>query len=154
MESKLIRDILLKHLKGGEAFLPLEEVVLKIDFTRAGERLLGLPYSAWELLYHIRYAQRDILNFCTGENYNTPDWPADYWPEKQAPSNREEWENTFSTFLKERDQLAALATNPEKLTMVVKHGEHQTLFRELLLVIEHTAYHTGQLMILARLLKH
>lgn len=35
---------------------------------------------------------------------------------------------------------------------VVQNGEDQTLLREILLVIEHNAYHTGQLFVLCRLL--
>jgi hypothetical protein len=33
-----------------------------------------------------------------------------------------------------------------------KHGDGQTLFREALLIIDHTAYHTGEIIVLRRLL--
>lgn len=148
----MIRDTLLRHLRGGEAFMPVEKVVAKIDFTKAGLRVDGLPYSAYELLFHIRFAQKDILDFCSALHYATPAWPEAYWPAKQAPDDRDEWAELIDAYRSEREGIARLADDPDKLTRVVKNGDSQTLIRELLLVIEHTAYHTGQLMVLARLL--
>ena len=47
----------------------------------------NLPYSAWQLLEHLRITQRDILNFCappTG-GYQPLEWPAGYWPADPEP---------------------------------------------------------------------
>jgi hypothetical protein len=40
----------------------------------------------WDLLEHMRIAQRDILDFCVNASYeHRLKWPADYWPKKTPP---------------------------------------------------------------------
>lgn len=154
MESileSIIKDQILKHLEGGEAFMPLHEVLEKFSFEYLGVRMAGLPYSPYEMFYHIVFTQKDILDFCTSDEYKTRKWPDDYWPDQLAPKDEKEWEELRKTYFDDRDKLIAFAQNSD-LSKVVKHGDHQTLIRELLLVIEHTAYHTGQLVVLARLI--
>ncbi len=63
------RNRLVKHLKGGEAFMPLDDFIEKIPFEQLGQRPENLPYSFYEIFFHIRYAQKDILDFCKGETY-------------------------------------------------------------------------------------
>jgi uncharacterized damage-inducible protein DinB len=38
------------------------------------------------------------------------------------------------------------------LSAIVPHGQSQTLVREALILIDHNAYHTGQLVLLRRLM--
>ncbi len=152
MNPELIKTQILKHLKSGEAFMPIREAIEKFNYHSSGFRMHDLPYSAYELFYHITYAQKDILNFCRSDKYYTPDWPDDYWPTKQAAKDKDEWEALKKSYFEDRDALAALVKTPDSLTEIVKNGDSQTLFREILLVIEHTAYHNGQLVVIARLL--
>ena len=51
MEEALLKEQLLKHLKGGEAFTPVSELLDKISFKKSGKRPLGLPYSFYEVFY-------------------------------------------------------------------------------------------------------
>lgn len=153
MENFEIRHQLIKHLRSGEAFLPLKEFIDKVPFEKIQLRPAGLPYSVYELFFHLKYAQKDILNFCVSETYKTPEWPKDYWPVNQGPENEKEWENLKTDFFKDQEQLETIILNGDNyLEKPVKNGDGQTLLREILLVIEHNAYHTGQLIILARLL--
>lgn len=146
-----IKKRLSKHLKGGEAFLPLEELLKKIEFEKLGVRPNNLPYSFYELFYHIRFAQKDILDYCLGNNYQSPNWPDDYWPEAQEPATIEEWENLKIAYFRERQELSEFLLAPENDLMApVKEGTDHSLLREVLLVIEHSAYHNGQLLILLR----
>ena len=145
------KTLLKKHLLGGEAFIPITEVISEIPFQKVGERPFSLPYSCYELLYHITYAQKDILDYCISADYKTPKWPDDYWPSKTAPENTIEWEQLQKKYIEDRKQLEHLIDDKELTTEVSLESKH-TLLRELLLVIEHTAYHTGQLVVLARLL--
>jgi len=149
--DSIIKNQILKHLKGGEAFMPLDRVLDKFTFDTVGIRMSGLPYSPYEMFYHIVFAQKDILDFCTADEYKTHKWPDDYWPKQQAPKDKNEWETLKQSYFEDRDALIEFAQKSD-LSKVVKHGTDQTLIRELLLVIEHTAYHTGQLVVLARLI--
>lgn len=151
VETFEIRKQLSKHLEGGSAFMPVEEMLEKIKFDSLGERPGKLPYSFYELFYHIRLAQKDILEYCSTENYEPHAWPEAYWPEQQAPASLDDWERLKTDYLEERTQLCGFLLNPEHdLLAPVRTGTNHSLLREILLVIEHTAYHNGQLLIVLR----
>lgn len=146
-----IRKQLSKHLEGGEAFVPIEEILKKIKFESLGERPGNLPYSFYELFYHIRFAQKDILDYCTAEKYEPHNWPDDYWPEQKAPESDADWEKLKVDYFRERQVLSDFLLNPDNdLLAPVRKDSNNSLLREILLVIEHTAYHNGQLLILLR----
>lgn len=152
-EDQLLRQQLAKHLKGGEAFLPLEQFIEKMPWDKAGIVSEGLPYSFWQQLWHTRFAQLDILNFSRSPAYSAPAWPGDYWPADPAPASEQQWKEMIDAYISERDELIKLVLNPEvSLFEPFPHGSGQTLLREALLVIEHSAYHTSQMLIILRLL--
>ncbi|MEH6659070.1 DinB family protein [Leeuwenhoekiella marinoflava] len=153
MAQKLLKEQLLRHLHGGEAFKNVEDLLEDISYKKSGERPVGLPYSFYEVFYHMAYAQKDILNFCLAESYAMPSWPKDYWPAEKKAKTKEEWKSLVSEFFEDRKLLMAFIEDENTdLLQVVKHGEEQRVLRELMLVIEHNAYHTGQLAIILRLL--
>jgi len=150
--ERRIKEQLISHLEGGEAFLPLKEMLNKIPFNRLGEKPHGLPYSFYELFYHIRFAQRDILDYCTSEKYSSHTWPDDYWPKKYKPDSETEWDDLKMSYFTERKLLIDFILDPDTNLMApVRDSEHLVL-REVMLVIEHSAYHTGQLLMMLRTL--
>ncbi|WP_031425060.1 DinB family protein [Flavimarina sp. Hel_I_48] len=152
-EEERLKKRLVKHLQGGEAFTSLSHFINDVPYDQLGNRPANLPYSVYELFYHMQYAQEDIISFCRDQSYATRNWPDDYWPEQQHPKNEEDWNTLKTRFFEDRNTLATLIEDKDSALMdVVKNGEDQTLFREILLIIEHNAYHTGQLFILCRLL--
>ncbi|NJY63989.1 DinB family protein [Salinimicrobium sp. CDJ15-81-2] len=149
--GKVNREQLKKHLFGGEAFMTIEELLKKIPFEQIHLRPKGLPYSFYELFYHIFFTQRDILHYCLKQDYQAPVWPNDYWPKQQAPGREESWRELQENFFEDREALGRIIVSHEKnLGAQVPSGKDHSIFRELLLVIEHTAYHTGQLVIILR----
>lgn len=142
---------LINHLNGGEAYMAIDEMLPKIKFKDIGNRPAGLPYSFYELFYHIRFTQLDILEYCRDKDYREHTWPADYWPSEQTPDKEEAWEDLKAKYFKEREQLANLILSKGiDLSDSVPSNKNHTYFREILLVIEHTSYHSGQLLILLR----
>ena len=154
MNSEIkMKEQLVKHLQGGEAFCPLANMIDEISFEDIGKRSAALPYSFYELFYHIYYTQKDILDYCLAKDYKRGNWPDDYWPESQAPDSEEGWEDLKADYFENRNDLEDFVMHPETNLMApVKNSEEHSALRELLLVIEHTSYHTGQLLILLRLL--
>jgi hypothetical protein len=58
-----------------------------------------------------------------------------------------------AAFRRDRDLLKKLATDPAvELTARIPHGTGQTYLREVLLVLDHNAYHVGELVVVRRLL--
>lgn len=147
-----LRQQLVKHLEGGEAFTPVDDIIQNIPFEKLGFVPESLPYSFWQQFYHMRLAQYDILDFCRNPDYTAITWPDDYWPDEPTPKNQQEWDDTVKTYFTERDEMAKLISDSKNdLFAPLPHGSGQTLLREALLVIEHTAYHTGQMLIILRL---
>ncbi|MDR5590838.1 DinB family protein [Christiangramia sp. SM2212] len=151
--GKTERDQLVKHLEGGLAYASIESFLDAIPFDKVGVRPKGLPYSFYEVFYHMFFAQKDILNYAVADDYQPHNWPDDYWPENPFPESEEDWEDLKADFFEDRRLLKELILNEEKnLSEPVQNSKEHSLFREILLVIEHSAYHTGQLLIIQRLL--
>lgn len=64
-------------MRGGQAFRPREELLQGITVEEAGKQFDNVPYTIWQLLEHLRFAQHDILDFCRNPNYKEPAWPDD-----------------------------------------------------------------------------
>jgi uncharacterized damage-inducible protein DinB len=153
MADAALRDQLLRLLDWRDAHLGFDAAVDGLPSGLRGAPVEGLPYTAWQLLEHLRLAQHDILDFCRNPSYAQPAWPDDYWPASAAPPTADAWDESIRAFRADRDALKALATDPDvDLFAEIPHGSGQTYLRELLLVADHTAYHVGQFVVLRRLL--
>ncbi|WP_026915479.1 DinB family protein [Christiangramia portivictoriae] len=154
MNTSAIKNQIAAHLDGGEAFLPVQNLIDTIPFNKTGIRPHNLPYSLYELFYHIVFAQKDILDYCVEKNYSAANWPDDYWPEMHKPQNEQEWDDLKTQFLQDRECLRNFITSEENALddLVLNSSEHK-IIRQVLLVIEHNAYHTGQLVLVSRLLE-
>jgi uncharacterized damage-inducible protein DinB len=153
MSVSISKKQLIKHLRGGKAFKPLEDFIDDIPFEKIGERPQNLPYSFYELFYHIVYAQKDILEFSISEDYKSSKWPDSFWPEHSAPDNKEDWNRLKKQYFEDREKFENFILDDENdLDQPVRNSEDHSLMREILLVIEHSAYHTGQMIVILRLL--
>lgn len=147
------RETVARLLDWDEAHAGFDKALSGIPPELRGVQPEGLPYSLWQLLEHLRLAQRDILDFCRDPDYTQPEWPEDYWPPTPAPRSADEWERSVEAFRGDRDALRRLASDPDlDLTAEIPHGEGQSYLRELLLVADHNAYHLGELVVVRRLL--
>lgn len=150
-----MKQQLVKHLKGGQAFSPIHTLLDTIRFEDLGIRPNGLPYSFYQQFAHLRIAQLDILEYCTKNDYTAPEWPADYWPENLSPASSEAWEKLIESYFSEREEFCELILRPDTdLMKPLEANENHNLLRQAELIIEHTAYHTGQLFIIKRLLSN
>jgi hypothetical protein len=142
-------------LDGGQAHAKFEDAVKDFPVKLRGVVPDGLPYSAWQILEHIRITHRDILNFSappTG-GYHGIKWPDAYWPKEAAPADAKAWEHSVAEVLVDRDKFKKLLARPNvDLYKPFLWGEGQNLLREALLIGDHTAYHVGELIVLRRLL--
>jgi hypothetical protein len=141
-----IRDSLSKALAWHEAHATFDAAVEGLPPRLRGRRPDGFPHSPWELVEHIRLAQHDLLDFCRNPRYKAPAWPADYWPAKPAPPSPAAWTKSIKSYRRDRSALKAFFENPSRqLEAKIPHGDGQTYLREILLLIDHSSYHVGQL---------
>lgn len=153
MNDTALREHLARILDWKDAHAGLDAAVKDLPARVHGARPEGLPHSPWELLEHIRLAQRDILEFCVDPGYRERAWPDDYWPSNPAPPDAAAWDESVRAIRVDREALRTLALDQEiDLVAAIPHGSGQTYLRELLLTADHTAYHTGQLVLVRKLL--
>ena len=153
MAEDSLRDHLARVLDWQNAHVSFDTAVGDIDPSFRGKQVEGIPYSAWQLIEHMRIAQNDILDFCINPEYKKMSWPDDYWPANPAPHTHHDWDESIARYRADRDALKTLALNKEiDLFAEIPHGTGQTYLRELLLVADHTAYHVGQLVLLRQML--
>ena len=153
MNDTALREHLAGALSWSDAHSSFDDAVRDLSPALRGSRPSGLTHSAWELLEHMRLAQRDILAFCTPGAYEEPAWPQQYWPGSPEPPSPDAWDESVAAFRRDREALQRLARDPSiALHSTTPHGTTQTYLRELLLVVDHTAYHVGQLVLVRQLL--
>ena len=148
-----LRAHLLALLSGKGAHLTFEAVIDDWPADGRTRRPAGAPHSAWQLIEHLRIAQRDILDFCVKPDYVELRFPDDYWPPDGPAPDDAAWAGSISRFTEDRERMQQLVSDPgTDLSARIPHGTGQTVLREALVVADHNAYHLGQLALLRRLL--
>lgn len=102
--DQIVRNQLVSFLKDRNAHVNLEDVLRNFPMEHINSRIEDIEYSPWQLLEHLRLTQRDIIEFIEDPNYQTPDFPAGYWPEKQL-SEPDLWNKSVQEFFDDRDHL-------------------------------------------------
>ena len=150
-EIEVLSSHLERLLDWEDAHVGFEAVIEGIPPEVRGAQPRGLPYSAWQLLEHLRLCQRDILEFCRNPGYVDPKSMAEYWPASVAPPIPEAWEESVAGFRADLEDMKRLVREGN-LFAAVPRGTGQTFLREVVLLADHNAYTLGQLVVLRRLL--
>jgi hypothetical protein len=152
-----LRKELIFQLRGGNAHAKFDDVVKNFPEELRGTAPEGMPYSAWQLLEHIRIAQDDMLRYCKNSDgsYKEMKWPDDYWPQGPKPGNAKAWTDLIRSYHKDLDEFVELISDPKAdLFEAFPWGDGQTLFHEAMLLIDHAAYHLGEIVAVRRILKN
>lgn len=148
-----LRAKLLELLDGGHAHMSLDQAASAFPMDRINERPPQVPYTPWALLEHIRLTQEDILKFIEDPDYQSPPWPKGYWPEVDVMADEAQWESSLAGYRNDLKALRAMVEDTEAdLTGDLPHAPGYSLLREILLVCDHTAYHTGEFAILRQVM--
>jgi hypothetical protein len=154
--GKALRKELKALLDGGQAHATFDAAVKDFPAKLRGVVPEGLPYSGWQILEHLRLAQRDILEFSSNADgsYKEKKWPDEYWPKAAEPPSAEVWERSIAQVREDRAAFEKLiaSTGDAELVAPFAWGSGQTLLREALLIADHDAYHVGELVVVRRLL--
>ncbi|NWF69366.1 MAG: DinB family protein [Chloroflexi bacterium] len=150
MSETLIRQELVNMLTVRQAHMQFEDAVKDFPAAHYNTRPPGLDYSFWHLLEHIRICQWDILDYCRNPGYKMPEWPREYWPAPTAQTDAAGWQGTIRAFLADRDALVKIIQDAQTdLYRPIAHGWNgHTIFREIMVVASHNAYHIGEFAIL------
>lgn len=153
IQDKALRDQLVDLLGGGNAHISFEKAMAGIPERLRGAKPPGAPHSPWQVLEHLRIAQRDILEFSRNPKHVSPDWPSGYWPASEDPPGKQAWNKSIAMFRADLDAMKKLVAKPSTdLYARIPGGEGQTILREALVMADHNSYHLGQLILVRRLL--
>lgn len=151
--DKNLIDNLIDLIAKGNAHASLDNALEDMPFSLLGERPNNLPYSIWQLAEHIRIAQWDILEFSKNAKHVSPKWPDEYWPKEIKPQSESAWESCVDAIKAGRKEFINLIENAgDDLYKPFKHGDGQSLLKEALVLADHNSYHTGEIIIIRRLL--
>lgn len=151
--TKFVISELEALLEQGNAHATFENAVKGIPQKLLGVVPKDAAHSLWQLIEHIRITQWDILEFSKGPDHQSPSWPDDYWPKNPAPPDAHSLKKTLDQISADRKEFIQLlhAAGPAIYTPF-PHGDGQSLFREALVLADHNSYHTGEIILLRRIL--
>jgi hypothetical protein len=151
--DKKLREHLLQLLRGGKAHIDFETVIADFPVEAINERVEHVPYTAWQLLEHMRIVQWDILEFSRDPKHISPAWPEGCWPSDETQADAKAWNKSLAAFRADLEAMKKLVADDSiDLLEPIAHGDGQTILREALLVADHNAYHLGVLVTLNRIL--
>jgi hypothetical protein len=160
--SKSTRKEIKALLRGGYSHARFERVIQEFPIDLRSIVPDGLPYSAWQVLEHMRIAQRHMLDYALQQLIGMPEsstkilrWPRDYWVTQQAPPGIDSWERSVRSILVDRKRFEALIDKATDNDLVTPSDprNRKTLLRLALQISDHNSYHIGQLVLIRRLLR-
>jgi hypothetical protein len=153
MTTDASRQQLLMLLDGHGAHMPFEEAVADFPDDAWNAFAPNVLYTPWHIVEHLRITQRDMLDYVKGPDYPQLDWPADYWPARDAKATRAEWDASVRSFLEDRAELRAIAADPDRdLDELLPWTRGHTIFRCVRIIGDHNAYHVGEFAILRQVM--
>jgi DinB superfamily len=149
----IVRQHLVDLLKGGAAHVSFSDALEGFPANKRGTFAQGLPHTGWQLLEHARIAQWDILEYSRNPKHVSPGFPEGYWPKTPGPPTDAEWQKSLRTFEHDLNEMVELIKSPKtNLYAKIPHSQGHTLLREALVLVDHNAYHIGQIVDLRRAL--
>src|SRR5262245_34953721 len=145
--SDPLRTHLARALDWAEAHAGLDKGIDGIPAEKRGALAPGFEHSLWQMLEHMRLAQKDILDFCVNPKYvHSLNWPDDYWPRTPAPPKTTAWDESVAEFRADLEKMKEVARDvPDLFALVPTGKDRQTYLRSILLVLDHNSYHLGQM---------
>lgn len=148
-----VRAIVASSLDWDQAHATFDAAVADLAPDLRGRRPDNFPHSAWELVEHIRIAQEDLADFMERADYHQVKWPDEYWPANAAPPSESAWDESVAAVRRDCAHLKEITMRPSiDLASAIPWGEGRTYLRTILVAVDHTAYHVGQIIAVRKLL--
>jgi hypothetical protein len=154
-DDKELRNQLVRMLTVRQAHMDFEDAVADFPEAYINARPPNCSYTFWHLLEHMRFCQRDIVDYILAEDYEWPDFPDDLWPDVEAETDLAGWQQTIESFYADRQSLVDIINDPavDLFAPLPNSGEHEhSIVREINVIASHNAYHTGELGILRQVM--
>jgi hypothetical protein len=151
--DKVLREQLLALLEGGQAHMGFDDAVAHFPTDEINRKVPHASYTVWHALEHMRITQWDILRFVVDPNHVSPDFPSGYWPPESEKATVAQWRKTIKGIRDDLEAVKQIVRDPKTdFFSPIPHAPGYTIFREVLLVADHNAWHTSELVTLRRVL--
>lgn len=143
----VLRERLAKSLRGGQAFVSYKKALEGIRPELRGVRPDDSLHSVYEELEHMRICQEDLLYYALDPDWESPEWPNGLWPTPSQEVSDEEWDKTVNGFFRDMDRAVEMVNDQDiDLLSIVPGSDEYTYLREVVIIIEHNAYHLGKIL--------
>ena len=140
------REQLISLLEGHGAHMPFEEAIADFPEDAINVFPTNVSYTPWHLIEHIRITQWDILRYIVDPAHVSPNWPTDYWPDRDATATPEQFQASIDAFLADREALEDICLDRSTdLGAPMSHAPRHSIGREVRVVANHNSYHVGEL---------
>ena len=148
-----LRERLVTLLEGHGAHISFGEAIDGFPSELIDRRVESLAHTMWQLVYHLRITQWDILDFIENPDHRSPSYPSGLWPDQDGPQKPADWDETIAAFGQDLERMKELVLNPDNdLFQAFPHGSGHNLFHEAITLGDHNSYHIGQVVDLRMLL--
>jgi hypothetical protein len=143
----VLRERLAKSLRGGQAFVSYKKALEGIRPELRGVRPDDSLHSVYEELEHMRICQEDLLYYALDPDWESPEWPNGLWPAPSQEVSDEEWDKTVNGFFRDMDRAVEMVNDQDiDLLSIIPGSDEYTYLREVVIIIEHNAYHLGKIL--------
>jgi hypothetical protein len=140
-------------LNGGNAHMGFEDAIADFPLASINLKPPHVNHSFWHLLEHMRRAQYDILEFVMDSNYVSPDY-SEFWPAPDMEATATQWKKTVSAIRSDLKRAIRIVDDPETdFFSPIPHARDYNIFREILLIADHNAYHIAELLALREIME-
>jgi hypothetical protein len=142
-----LRKQLVLLLRGDQAHMSFEEAVADFPDAAINERAPNVDYTPWHLIEHIRLTQVDMLDYMLDPvGYKSPEWPADYWPDRSATTDADGFKRSCDQFLADRHRLEEVVLDESRdLSATLENTPGHSTLRCVMIIGNHNSYHLGEL---------
>lgn len=149
----MLQEQLLALLGGRNAHMGFEDAIKDFPEEYINRKASHVSYSFWHLLEHMRIAQWDILEFVRDPDHVTPDWPDNFWPPKNKKADLSQWNKTIEDIRSDLAAVEKIIKDPNTdFFGPIPHAPDYNIFREVLLIADHNAYHVGEFLTLRQVM--
>jgi hypothetical protein len=153
MSDNVLQEQLLALLGGRNAHMGFEDAIKDFPEEYINRKAFHVSYTFWHLLEHMRIAQWDILEFVRDPDHVTPDWPDNFWPPKNKKADLSQWNKTIEDIRSDLAAVEKIIKDPNTdFFGPIPHAPDYNIFREILLVADHNAYHVGEFLTLRQVM--
>ncbi len=149
----ILRKELLAFLSGGEAHMGFDEAVANFPMDEINRPVPNAGYLVWHVLEHMRVVQWDILDFVMNPNHVSPAFPGGYWPKPDTEATPADWKRIVKAIRTDLKGMEAIVSDAKTdFFNPIPHAKEYNIFREILLVADHNAFHLSEFISIRRIL--